>query len=164
MNTIDIILLICFIPAIIRGISKGFIEQAVALVSLILSVWTAFHFSEVVGSWIAPYLSVSEQGLKIISFIVIVIVVVIVLFLVGKMLSKFIKIVMLGWLDKIFGITFAMFVTCIILGLMIIVFESLNSTLGLVSEEVISSSILYAPIRDFTYAIFPFFRQWLESF
>ena len=164
MNTIDIILLICFIPAVIRGISKGFIEQAVALISLVASIWIAYHFSDILGIWLAPYLQVSEPVLKIISFALLVIVVVLVLYLVGKLLSKLVKTVMLGWLDKLFGITFAMFLTCIILGLLIIVFESINATMCLVPEETIASSILYAPIRDFTYAIFPFFRQWLGSF
>ena len=38
MATLDIILLICFIPGIIRGISKGFLEQALSLAGIVLSV------------------------------------------------------------------------------------------------------------------------------
>ena len=45
MNTLDIILLILFIPGLIRGMSKGFIEQAVSLVGIVLSVYLAFRFS-----------------------------------------------------------------------------------------------------------------------
>ena len=48
MNPLDIILLICFLPAVIRGLSKGFLEQAICLVGLFVSVWAAFRFSELV--------------------------------------------------------------------------------------------------------------------
>ena len=71
MSTPDIIILICFLPAIISGIMKGFIEQAVALVSLILGAWLAFKFSTVVSGWLQPYFEVSETVLNVISFVVI---------------------------------------------------------------------------------------------
>ena len=62
MATLDIILLICFIPGIIRGISKGFLEQALSLVGIVLSVWAAFKFSALVCDWLKPYLSLSDAG------------------------------------------------------------------------------------------------------
>ena len=57
MNLLDIILLILFIPAIIRGISKGFIEQIIALASLFLSAWLAYLFSNTVSGWLGQYVS-----------------------------------------------------------------------------------------------------------
>ena len=54
MATLDIILLCCFIPGIIRGLSKGFLEQALALAGIVLSVWAAFHFSALVCTWLKP--------------------------------------------------------------------------------------------------------------
>ena len=32
MSTVDIIILLCFIPGVIRGLSKGFLEQGLTLV------------------------------------------------------------------------------------------------------------------------------------
>ena len=52
MNVLDIVLIILFIPAIIRGISKGFIEQVIALASLFLSAWLAYLFADKVGTWL----------------------------------------------------------------------------------------------------------------
>ena len=68
MNTLDIIILLCFVPALISGISKGFIEQAIALVSLVLGAWLAYRFSALVSSWLEPVLEVSETALNVISF------------------------------------------------------------------------------------------------
>ena len=38
MNTLDIILILLFVPGIIRGLSKGFLEQAVAIVGMAISI------------------------------------------------------------------------------------------------------------------------------
>ena len=64
MATLDIILLICFLPGIIRGISKGFLEQALALAGVVLSVWAAFRFSGLVATWLKPYADLSETTLN----------------------------------------------------------------------------------------------------
>ena len=41
MNTLDIVILLLFIPGIIRGITKGFLEQAISLAGIVLSVYRA---------------------------------------------------------------------------------------------------------------------------
>ena len=82
MATLDIILLICFIPGIIRGISKGFLEQALSLVGIVLSVWAAFKFSALVCDWLKPYLSLSETTLNVVAFALILVAVCAVIMLV----------------------------------------------------------------------------------
>ena len=161
METLDIIILICFIPAIIRGLQKGFIEQVVALVSLILGAWLAFHFSSLVSSWLHPYLDVSESVLNVISFALIVIVVVLLLFLLGKMLTGVVKLVLLGWLDRLLGLVFAILKAGLIIGLAIILFDTLNLKFEFVKAEVLDASVLYNPIKDMSYAIFPYLKELL---
>ena len=100
MATLDIILLCCFIPGIIRGLSKGFLEQALALAGVVLSVWAAFHFSNLVCSWLKPYLDVSETTLNVISFAVILVGISIGVILLAKLLTKVVELAMLGWLNK----------------------------------------------------------------
>ena len=73
MSTPDIIILICFLPAVISGITKGFIQQVVGLVSLLLGAWLAFRFSNVVSEWLRPYFEVSETVMHVISFAVIMV-------------------------------------------------------------------------------------------
>ena len=96
MATLDIILLICFIPGIIRGISKGFLEQALSLAGIVVSVWAAFKFSALVCTWLKPYLSLSETTLNVVAFALILIAVSIVVLLVAKLLTKVLEMSMLG--------------------------------------------------------------------
>ncbi len=161
MSTPDIIILICFLPAIISGIMKGFIEQAVALVSLILGAWLAFKFSTVVSGWLQPYFEVSETVLNVISFAVIMVAVVLVLFVLSKILTGVTKLVMLGWLDRLLGLVFALLKAGLLIGIAIILFDTLNVKFEFVEEKVLDESVLYAPIRDIAYVIFPYLKELL---
>jgi membrane protein required for colicin V production len=161
MSTPDIIILICFLPAVISGIKNGFIEQVVALVSLVLGAWLAFKFSNVVGEWLKPYLEVSETVLHVISFAVIMIAVVLVLFVLGKILTGLTKLVLLGWLDRLLGLVFALLIAGLLIGIGIILFDTLNVKFGFVDEAVLDKSVLYGPIRDIAYMVFPYLKELL---
>ena len=161
MSTPDIIILICFLPAVISGIKNGFIEQVVALVSLVLGAWLAFKFSNVVGEWLKPYMEVSETVLHVISFAVIMIAVVLVLFVLGKILTGLTKLVMLGWLDRLLGLVFALLIAGLFIGIGIILFDTLNVKFGFVDEAVLDKAVLYGPIRDIAYMVFPYLKELL---
>lgn len=161
MNTLDIILAICLLPAVIQGVSKGFISQAVALISLIVGVWASFQFAEVVCSFIMPYLSIPEPVTHVIAFILIFCVVALALHLLEKIILKVVKIVMLGWLDKLLGIAFAVFKAVLIIGVLVMLFNTINIEGRFVSQETLDSSVLYGPIKDFAYTVFPYFKQLL---
>ncbi len=158
MATLDIILLICFIPGIIRGISKGFLEQALSLSGIVLSVWAAFKFSALVCGWLKPYLSLSETTLNVVAFALILIAVSIVVLLVAKLLTKVLEMSMLGWLDKILGLVFALVVNALLLGVFVILFDTLNLKFGFVKPEVLDGSVVYTTLRDFCYLVFPYLK------
>ena len=161
MSTPDIIILLCFLPAVISGLMKGFIQQVVALVSLLLGAWLAFKFSNVVGEWLQPYFNVSETVMHVISFAVIMVAVVLVLFVLGKILTGVTKLVMLGWLDRLLGLVFALLLAGLLIGIGIVLFDTVKVKFDLVYEAVLEESVLYAPIRDIAYTVFPYLKELL---
>lgn len=163
MNILDIILLVCFIPAIISGLRKGFIAQVVAIISIVLGVWLSVRFATLVGSWISQWIEASPQLINIISFAIIFIAVAVLLFTIGKLIEATIKIIMLGWLNKLLGVLFSMLKCILIIGFLIIVFEAINDTFGLVPESYLSDSLLYAPFRDIADSVFPLFKELLSK-
>lgn len=159
MSIVDIILLICFIPALISGIRKGFISQVISIISIIAGVWVSYEFAEPVGAWLSQYIETTENVLKLISFIIIMIAVFIGLALVGKLLEGIINFVMLGWVNKMLGVVFALLKTGLIVGLVIMLFCSLNNSLHLVSDEVLAESVLFTPLKNAAYTVFPYLKS-----
>jgi membrane protein required for colicin V production len=161
MNIVDIILLICFIPAVIQGFRKGFISQVIAIVSIIAGAWISFRFTVPGSQWLAQHIQGSEQMLKIISFATIFIAVIVGLTLLGKLLEGVVKLVMLGWLNRVLGVIFSLLKAGLIIGLAIMLFCSLNNTFGLVSEEMLGESVLFPPLKYLSYTVFPYLKELL---
>ncbi len=167
MAIIDIILLICFIPAIVLGLTKGFVKQVVGMAGLIIGLWTASHFTAAVSSAISDKFDVSnELGMNILSFVLIFTVVALIVSLIGTILTKLLKGLSLGWINSLLGLLFALINTVLILGLVISVFEGLDASFSLLGEkarESLNSSVVYSRIQDIYSAVFPFIRDLLMN-
>ena len=162
MSTLDIIILVCFVPAIVRGIQRGFIAQVVSLVSVILGIWLAFHFSEIVCEWLRQSMpNLSETILHIIGFVLILSVVALLFHLVGKLILRIFKAVDLGWFNWILGLIFSLLKAALLIGLAIVLFDTLNLKFELVKAETLDQSVLYAPLRDAAYKVFPYLKALL---
>lgn len=162
MNVLDIILLICFVPAIITGIRKGFIAQVISIISIVAGVWLSFRFSELLTGWLSQWIHTSHALLQIIAFIIILIVVILAFTALGKLLEATIKIILLGWLNRLLGVIFAILKYVLIIGLILVAFDWINSELGLVRESVLDSSVLYRPLINAADTIFPYFKGLLS--
>ena len=159
MNILDIILLVCFVPALIQGFRKGFISQVIAIISIIAGVWLSFRFATVVSAWLGQYVQGSEQILDIASFALIFIAAIAGLAVLGKLIEGAVKLVMLNWLNRLLGILFALLKTGLIIGLCIMVFCSLNNTFQFVNEETMNSSVLFPPLKNMAYTVFPYLKE-----
>jgi len=159
MNVIDIIILLCCVPAIFRGLSKGFIAQTAALAALVLGAWMSFHFSNVVVGWLKPVMDVSPTVIQAIAFTLILLAVFFALTLAGKMLEGIVKIVMLGWLNKLLGVVFALLKVILAIGLFILIFESVTTALEIDCSKTTGGSLFYTPVKEFADVFFPYMKE-----
>ena len=158
MAILDIILLLCFIPGIVSGISKGFVKQVVDFAAILLAAWCAFHFSPIVGGWLSQYVTLNGTVLNIASFALIIIVVAIVLNLIGSLLTSALKALSLGFINRLLGLVFAILKVALVLGLLILLFEALNSSLHLVKPESTANAVVYNFLKDSAEKVFPILR------
>ena len=159
MGILDIVLLLCFVPAIVQGIMKGFVQQVISLVAILAGAWLAFRFSSLIANWLSAYFTLDPKILNIIAFAIIVILAVLLIYWIGQLITKVIKIATLGWLNRVLGVLFAIAKTALILGLIVMVFESINGKFGLVSPEKLDDSGVYCFLRDSAERIFPYLKS-----
>lgn len=163
MAILDIILLLCFVPAIVSGISKGFVKQVVDLAAILIAAWAAFHFSTVMGEWLSQYITLEKSILNVISFILIIIVTAVVLNLVGALVTKALKAVSLGFVNRLLGLVFAILKVAVILGLVILLFETLNSTLHIVKPEATADAVVYNALKEAAEKVFPILKTFVTG-
>ena len=161
MNLLDIILLILLIPGTIRGITKGLLEQVVSLAGIVLAVYMAYHFSEPVCTWLGQYLTVSETVLHVIGFAVMLLGVLIIVMFFAKLLTKVADMASLGWINRVLGLVFSVVVSAVVLSILIILFDTVNTKFEIVKTPILTDSVLYGHLKDLGYWIFPYMKELL---
>ena len=163
MAILDIILLLCFVPAIVSGISMGFVKQVVDLAAILVAAWAAFHFSTVLGSWLGRYITLEPSILNVISFVLIIIVAAVLLNLVGTLVTKALQAVSLGFVNRLLGLVFAVLKVAVVLGLLILLFETLNSTLHILKPESTADAVVYNALKEAAEKVFPILKTFVTG-
>jgi membrane protein required for colicin V production len=157
MNTFDIIIAAILLFGFIRGLMKGFFVELASLVSLIAGVYGAIHFSYFVGNFLQDKVEWEERYISIIAFAITFVAIVIVISLLGKLFTKVADFASLGILNKMLGGAFGALKLGLIVSVLLIVFDKLNSTIPFVNKENTEDSILYEPVKNLAPMIFPNF-------
>lgn len=162
LTVLDLILLALFIPAIIGGISKGFIRQVAGLIALILGIWAGYHFSFLVSDRLKIWFELSTSLINILSFAIIFIGVLLIVSLIGRLASQIVKLVLLGWVDKILGIVFAVIKAAFIISIAIYLLNSLDSFWNFLPEKNLADSVVYKFLEQIAPKIFPYIKKLQE--
>ena len=162
MNYIDIILIIPLLWGIYKGFSKGFIIQFATLGALILGIYGGIKFSESVSAYLQGFIEVDYQVLMLISFALTFLLIVIAIHFLAKALEKFVSLVALGFVNKLFGAIFGLLKTAFILSVVLVIINMADEQLKFIPLEEKSRSVLYEPISRLVPAIIPGTREILN--
>lgn len=162
MSILDIILLLCCTPVLIRGFEKGFVSQIISIVTLLAGVWTAYLLADIPTDW---FISVFEgntdnpgQIASLASFAIALVASLTIFAIIGWLVEKVIKLVIPDFLNRLLGLMFSAVSTTMLLAVLLLLFESLNNIYYFIDPEnaIISDSFLYPGIKAISEIIFPF--------
>lgn len=158
MSVIDIVISVLLLFGFIRGLMKGLFVEIASLLALILGVYGAIHFSFYVASFLKDTVSWEEKYISITAFAATFLVIVIVISLLGKLLTKVANLIALGILNKILGGVFGMTKTAIIISVVFLFFDGMNSKISFIEKETLEESMLYEPLKNIVPTVFPSFN------
>lgn len=159
MNSLDIVLIIILCAAGINGFIKGFFVELASIVSLILGIWLAVEFSELVLGWISKFLDWNADMLRILAFVLIFIFVVIVVHLVATATEKFVRAIALSIFSRIGGAIIAALKAAFILSIFMMLTQKIEKhTRTLIPPKLKSESTLYTPIENIAPGVMPFLK------
>ncbi len=155
MSVIDIVLAALLLFGLVRGFMKGLFVEIASLVALVGGVYGAIHFSNFAASYLESKTEWSEQTINVTAFAITFVIIIVVISLAGKALTKLADFAALGILNKLLGGVFGALKIGLILSVLLIVFNKMNSTITFIDEENIKDSILYEPVKSLAPMIFP---------
>ncbi len=154
MGLLDILLGIPLVWGLWKGLKNGLFMELASIVALVAGIFGAIHFSYITGDYLSDQLDWDERNMSIAAFIITFILIIILVHLAGKLLTKVANFAMLGLLNKIAGAIFGVLKIAILLGALLIFFDRMESTFGLLDEQTKEESVLFQPLTDIGALIF----------
>lgn len=148
MSFLDIVLGLLLAYGLYKGLKNGLFVELASLIALIAGIFGAIHFSYIAGNYLHEHMQWDERYINLAAFIITFIAIVMLVHMAGKFLTKIADFAMLGLLNKIAGGLFGALKVAIILGALLIFFERVNSSVGLIKNETMENSVLYEPVKE----------------
>jgi len=148
MSFLDIILGLLLLWGLWKGLKNGLFVEIASIIALIAGIYGAIHFSYYAGDYLSQNMEWEERYINITAFVITFIGIVFIVHIAGKLLTKIADFAMIGLLNKIAGGIFGVVKVAVILGALLVFFERVNDSAGMVKNETMQGSILYEPIKE----------------
>lgn len=100
---IDFISLVLVALALFKGYRKGFIVAFFSFIAFIIGLAAALKFSAVAATSISNHANIPQRWLPVLAFMAVFMVVVLLVRLGAKVLETGVRLVMLGWINRLAG-------------------------------------------------------------
>ena len=148
MGFLDIVIGLLLIYGLYKGLKNGLFVEIASIIALIAGLYGAIHFSYIAGDYLSENMEWNERYINLTAFIITFIAIVLVVHMAGKFLTKIADFAMLGLLNKIAGALFGALKVAVIIGALLVFFERANSSMNMVKNESLESSVLYEPVKE----------------
>jgi membrane protein required for colicin V production len=159
MTTLDIVLLVPFLYAAFKGITKGFLVQAGTLVAFVLGLFLAVRFSDWFSTFLHEHSSVSFKVAQYVSFALLFLGVMVGMYFLTRILESMLKNLALNWVNRLAGLVFSLFKMALFISTLIYLFEALNKRVQVSDNHKPPQSFLYKIVQPVAPATFNFFGQ-----
>ncbi len=129
------------------GFSKGLIKELASILGVIIGIFLAKNYYPYLDIKLKPIFESEAGFISILSAILIFLLTIMVFKIIAKFLTKFLKIIALGLLNRIIGSVFGIFKTVLLLCILVFIFSNINNVTGIIKSEKLSQSFFYSKIE-----------------
>jgi membrane protein required for colicin V production len=140
---IDLIVIILLIFAIFKGLRNGLVVAVFSFLAFVIGLAAALKLSTVVAEYLGTNTNISQRWLPVLAFAIVFLIVVFLVRLGAKAIDGVLRLVMLGWLNKIGGLIFYTLLYLFIFSIILFYTVQLN----IIKPETLEASTTYYYIQ-----------------
>lgn len=163
MNFLDIIVLLLLAYAFLQGFFKGFVIELASVLMLLFGVYVAVVFSGWVGSYLSDNSNEEIQKLSRYAFIISFMLLLIGVYFMANLLTKMLKLVALGLLNKIGGGVLSVVKIVIVLSVLSHFLWRFNQSFSIINPDTLEDSLTFKLLIGFADEIFPSLQEWFTN-
>ena len=159
MNYLDIIIGLIFFYGLFKGFTRGLIIEAASLLSIIIGILGALTFTPIIESLLSYFLSDEKLPSSIIIFTASLILIVLSVNIFARNLTKFIKMVSLGGINKVLGGIFGVSKYILLISILLVFVDQFSFMFEFFESNFLEESVMFESLKKIGYYII----QLLES-
>ena len=159
MNYIDIILSLILFYGLFKGFTRGLIIEAASLLSIIIGILGALTFTPIMENLLSYFFSDEKLPSSIILFTASLILIVLGINFFAKNLTKFIKLVSLGGINKVLGGIFGVSKYVLLISILFVFVDQFSFMFEYFESNLLEESVMFESLKNVGYYII----QLLES-
>jgi membrane protein required for colicin V production len=157
LSVFDLIFLSAIVISVISGFVKGFVRQLLGLAGIFIGTYCAYKLSVGLTEWWHGHFNVDAEVMKIVVFVIISSIIYALVLWLAVLLGKMLKMAMLGWLNRLFGMIFGAVKIIIIFSALAYAIHFLKQT-GVEIKDI-NKSVTYNYLIQIANSIFFFFES-----
>lgn len=158
MEIIDIVIIAILAIGFVRGLKNGFARELGGVLGIILGVYLAMNFA---GKTI-DLLDIKSKYAYEIGFVVTLVGVIIAVALLARILTKFLEMLGLDGVNKIFGGVLSVITYILVMSILLEILESFNSKSQLLGVSFYEDSFMCKFMIELSDTLFPFIGKYIK--
>jgi membrane protein required for colicin V production len=156
----DIICLLFFLFAMFRGYQQGLIRSLFTFTGSFIALVTAVLFSGYLKTLVSDTMHYDGRWLPALAFLIVFIAVIFLVKLLANMVESFAEIAMLGWFNKLAGLSVYLLLSILFLSAMIYFINIVGSDL----RSFVQPGYFYEILKPIVPSLFVFISEYCPSF
>ena len=153
MNYFDIIIGLIFFYGLFKGFARGLIIEAASLLSIIIGILGALTFTPIIESLLSYFLSDEKLPSSIIIFTASLILIVLSVNIFARNLTKFIKMVSLGGINKVLGGIFGVSKYILLISILLVLVDQFSFMFEFFESNFLEESEMFESLKKIGYYI-----------
>lgn len=147
MNLLDVILLAPVVYGLLRGIFRGLVEELTAILALVIALISAKLFAPKAAVWLLQSTGWDASICEVCAYLIVFFAVALVATLLGKLITRLLKAISLGWLNRLLGAVFGALKWALIVSVLLNGVILLDNYFHFIKPETKESSIAFSTMQ-----------------
>ena len=143
MTWLDIVILLPLLVGLVRGTMRGLITEIIAIAAVILGFIGAKIWGHVFSAWLLSQFTWPQPVCDAVAYALLFLGIAIALNIAGRLLSKLLKAINLGWINRVLGATFGLLKWAFIVLALVFCVNKLDQQFNFIQPELKKQSIIY---------------------
>jgi len=146
MTILDFILVLFFAFLLIKGLMKGLVKELSGILAVSLAVFASFAFYDSAANLLSSF--IGPEYLSLVAYASLFILVYLGIMLLGNIIDKLVKSIMLGGFNRVLGGVFGLLKATLWSSLFVFAYQKLEEGVGFEQPGIVKDSLIYPFLVD----------------